>query len=654
MDARTVGAVLLLVGCGPAGGEAPPIDTDAPGWGEYDHTFGEVEPPADTGEPEPVDTGEPFDADGDGFPAAEDCDDVDPDVHPEGLDLCGDDVDEDCSGAPRTCERVWFTGDVTWNSEEDVRAFCAAYTAIDGDLTLATDSTDLAAAACLVEVTGDVRFDLYAAPGTTRGLGSLESIGGDLVFHAYDLWRIEGFGRLETVGGDLTIAGTSRLGHVEGFRALQHVGGTLTLRTLSQNEHLPDFVRLVTVQGEVRVESGGCGKAPGAPRFPHLERARAVHLHCAGASREVDGYGSLVDVWGEGISILTGERDVVVSGFGALGHVDALSVDVPGIALTGFGKLARVRLLALDTRDQPIDAPGLGSLVEVTEQLTVEDYAPGTPLRALRRVGALRLHRPAEDDVLNWLPALEEVDGELYARDTRFDDLSGAAALRVVGGDLVLPRYRAELRGLPALEEVGGDIEMDGAPLSAIPLLDGVQRIGGSLDLAGSKLTDLDDLGSLVEVGGDLDLSQTLHLVDATGLAALVTVGGSLTLDNAPALTDFDLSSLWLVGGDLTLSRLRHWEDSQVLGSLEAVGGDLILHQLIQLREVDGLASLRTVGGDLRVTSVQKLTDATGLHGVTDIGGDLALAGNLWLSEAEEAALVTALEPVVAGDVRTD
>jgi hypothetical protein len=41
------------------------------------------------------------DCDDDGFTTEEgDCDDDAPDVHPEAQDVCGDDVDQDCSGAP--------------------------------------------------------------------------------------------------------------------------------------------------------------------------------------------------------------------------------------------------------------------------------------------------------------------------------------------------------------------------------------------------------------------------------------------------------------------------------------------------------------------------------------------------------------------------
>lgn len=59
----------------------------------------------------------PADGDGDGARADTDCDDVRPDVHPGALEICGDGIDQDCSGDDEACDDasggIATTGGVT-------------------------------------------------------------------------------------------------------------------------------------------------------------------------------------------------------------------------------------------------------------------------------------------------------------------------------------------------------------------------------------------------------------------------------------------------------------------------------------------------------------------------------------------------------------
>jgi uncharacterized protein (TIGR02145 family) len=52
-----------------------------------------------------------FDTDGDGFASNEDCDDTDPSIYPGAVEICDDDIDQDCSGSDLSCLDVDDDGD---------------------------------------------------------------------------------------------------------------------------------------------------------------------------------------------------------------------------------------------------------------------------------------------------------------------------------------------------------------------------------------------------------------------------------------------------------------------------------------------------------------------------------------------------------------
>ena len=77
---------LLMLGCATGIDKSPSIHSET----------GAI---ADSGSPGSTDTGADTDLDDDGFFADQDCDDTDPTIHPEADEVCGDGVDNDCSGA---------------------------------------------------------------------------------------------------------------------------------------------------------------------------------------------------------------------------------------------------------------------------------------------------------------------------------------------------------------------------------------------------------------------------------------------------------------------------------------------------------------------------------------------------------------------------
>jgi len=59
------------------------------------------------------------DADGDGYPAGDDCDDTDPQVHPNAPERCGDGIDQDCFAADLPCDDVVDQDGDGWSPPDD-------------------------------------------------------------------------------------------------------------------------------------------------------------------------------------------------------------------------------------------------------------------------------------------------------------------------------------------------------------------------------------------------------------------------------------------------------------------------------------------------------------------------------------------------------
>ncbi len=120
--------LLLVAACScKAPPQTGPVDSD-------------TDPADDTGSADDTGPEEVVDADGDGWPATEDCDDDDPSVNPGAAEICDNGVDDDCSGDTEGCrpEGLYHESayDLRWDGEdagsESGRALCAGDLDADG------------------------------------------------------------------------------------------------------------------------------------------------------------------------------------------------------------------------------------------------------------------------------------------------------------------------------------------------------------------------------------------------------------------------------------------------------------------------------------------------------------------------------------------
>lgn len=210
------------------------------------------------------------------------------------------------------------------------------------------------------------------------------------------------------------------------------------------------------------------------------------------------------------------------------------------------------------------------------------------------------------------------------------------------------------------LELLGGDLRVDGGPLSAPALraagaVEVVSAGGGAVDLSrlleadevrvdGSDVVSL-DLHDLRTVPGDVSVSGNPALA-YLDLSRLETVGGSVVIednDAVPAVLG-GLYGLRSVGGDLLLVGNANWLGLYACGQLETVGGDLRVSDNPRFVALDGFTALTQVGGTVSIVSNGGLGGLDGFDQLTDVGGDLIVSGNPVLVREDAFALLERVE----------
>ncbi|HET9958223.1 MAG TPA: hypothetical protein VFQ61_27200 [Polyangiaceae bacterium] len=279
--------------------------------------------------------------------------------------------------------------------------------------------------------------------------------------------------------------------------------------------------------------------------------------------------------------------------------------------------------------DVVVDGDGeleaLRGFTEMIGNLTVTgDVTNLGPLESLTRVhGRLQIN---ESRVLNLrgLAALEQVDGDLVVDgNLSLLNLQGLASLAVVTGRFrVSQNWSLEsLAGVESLQQVG-NLYVESNNGVDTTALGNLTRVDGDISLEGANMRGL---RGMTRVNGSLSVS-VAGVSDLEGLESLLEVGGSLYISGSSLLNLKGLSRLKRVGGTLWVAA-KHIQSLEGAESLTAIGGNLEIPSLSpEIMTVRGLDGLQTIGGSLQLYSA--IRDLSGFGSLESIGADAVLDGN--------------------------
>ncbi|MBU1638306.1 hypothetical protein KKC97_11630 [bacterium] len=215
------------------------------------------------------------------------------------------------------------------------------------------------------------------------------------------------------------------------------------------------------------------------------------------------------------------------------------------------------------------------------------------------------------------------------------NDLESLSCLEEIGGDLRIDGTSSlrNLHGLNAIIAIHGNLEI-GSPddtygrctgnelLTSISGLERVDRVGGSLIVCrNGVLRDLVGLEDLHFVGEHLNVCDNDSLINLDGLDSLTSIGGYLHIGSY--IDDYDLC-----GGNPVL------ENIDGLENLSSVGGDVTIFGNESLVQVDGLCGLVQINSYLRVV-FNGLENVDGFVNLIEIRGSLFVAGNMNLADTD-------------------
>ena len=554
------------------------------------------------------------DEDGDGVVASADCDDHDP-ARGAGFDEFCDDIDHNCDGDPT----AGAVDAPTWYVDADG----------DGFGTAAGATQQCEAPAGTVERDGDCDD---ANPWTHPDAVDIPGDGEDSDCDAVDDEVLD-CTVIKPFVGPVTFEESDATDMRDFCSRHNTIAGSITLTDLAA-ERASVFDCLCTVHGDVVIEEAGA-----------LRTVDAVDVNVGGALIVRDNPSLETLTWSGDLSGL------IVDNHPALGTVDLFSrtpwplglwmADNPALALASFRGGAELAWVHLENNGNPTSPFEFDlNLAEVSGAVVAQGN-PGLDALFLGVVNEALIveHNPVLGDV--WLqnrtglhgdfrvvdnPLLSRIRGEV------FDPLAACEPARpvVVGGSVEI-RDNPELTfgslslSGPCLEQIDGDLRVEGNATLGWTFLDAVHTVGG--DLTYEEPEPRGRPGPLMPALQEVRGSLRIYGVEADeALGLLRTVGGDLDLDTvAWSLEWLATPVLTSVGGDLRVFEQFEPEDPKEFRFpvLASVGGDVD----VRVSGAFEAPELATVGGDVDLNAIDG--DATYSVGPADVPGNLTVTGAL-------------------------
>lgn len=159
----------------------------------------------------------------------DDCNDMDASINPNALELCGNEVDENCDGIDEVC---CPNTSIILKTQYDVDTFSNKYShcgsiigsLIIGDTYCSTDITDLSQINFIQSITDDLIVQNNNHLSSLLGLEPIFNVGGDFKIINNDSLQNLDYLNILSLGGDLRLMNNNLLSQIESLHVVNDVG----------------------------------------------------------------------------------------------------------------------------------------------------------------------------------------------------------------------------------------------------------------------------------------------------------------------------------------------------------------------------------------------------------------------------------------------